>query len=68
MNRLELVTETLRAALNHLATEVPDWLRGMAPAEWYARYSLRVEQTGELTTIERKIVLRASAIQSLRIC
>jgi transposase len=45
MNRLELVTETLRAALNDLATEVPDWLRGIAPAEWYTRYSVRAEQT-----------------------
>lgn len=45
MNRLELVTETLRAALNDLATEVPHWLRGVASADWYERYSLRAEQT-----------------------
>src|ERR1041385_2633112 len=45
MNRLELVTETLRAALNDLAAEVPDWLRSIAPAEGYTRYSLRAEQT-----------------------
>ncbi len=45
MNRLELVTETMRAALNDLASEVPDWLRGIAPSEWYVRYSLRAEQT-----------------------
>lgn len=45
MNRLELVTETLRAALNKLATASPDWLCSIAPAEWYTRYSLRAEQT-----------------------
>jgi len=44
MNRLELVTETLRAALNAVATVAPDWLRSVAPADWYARYSLRAEQ------------------------
>ena len=45
MNRLELVTETLRAALNKLATVRPLWLSSISPAEWYARYSLRAEQT-----------------------
>jgi transposase len=45
MNRLELVTETLRAALNELATVAPDWLREVAPASWYERYSLRAEQS-----------------------
>ena len=45
MNRLELVTETLRAALNELATIAPDWLRRVAPASWYQRYHLRAEQS-----------------------
>ncbi len=43
LNRLELVGEALRAALNELATAAPDWLRGVAPVEWYQRYSRRVE-------------------------
>jgi transposase len=43
LNRLELVTETLRAALNELATVAPDWLQALAPIEWYARYGKRVE-------------------------
>src|SRR5262249_27400204 len=38
MNRLELVGETLRAALNDLAVHSPDWLRTVAPADWYERY------------------------------
>jgi hypothetical protein len=45
MNRLELVTETLRAALNELATVAPAWLQGLAPLAWYARYSKRIEDT-----------------------
>ncbi len=43
MNRLELVGETVRAALNELATVAPDWLRRVAPVEWYQRYSRRIE-------------------------
>jgi len=45
MNRLELVTETLRAALNELATVAPAWLHALAPLAWYARYSKRIEDT-----------------------
>jgi transposase len=45
MNRLELVTETLRAALNALAEVAPDWLRSFAPADWYERYGQRAEQS-----------------------
>jgi len=43
LNRLELVGETLRASLNELATVAPDWLRGVAPKDWYGRYAHRVE-------------------------
>src|SRR5687768_12662860 len=43
LNRLELVGETLRAALNELATAAPGWLRGAVPAAWYERYAGRVE-------------------------
>src|SRR2546427_12802114 len=43
LNRLELVAETLRAALNALATIAPTWLQGMAPLAWYARYAKRIE-------------------------
>jgi transposase len=45
LSRLELVAETLRAALNELATVVPDWLQELAPFEWYARYGKRIEDT-----------------------
>ena len=38
LNRLELVTETLRAALEALATVAPTWLEGVVPEQWYDRY------------------------------
>ena len=38
LNRLELVGETMRYALNSLAVVVPDWLREQVPTEWFERY------------------------------
>ena len=43
LNRLELLGETLRAALNAIATAEPDWLRALAPPAWYERYGRRIE-------------------------
>jgi transposase len=43
LNRLELVGETVRYALNSLAVVAPDWLRAQAPPEWFDRYSSRME-------------------------
>jgi len=43
MNRLEMVVETMRAALNQLATVAPEWLTKVSPSEWFERYSLRAE-------------------------
>jgi transposase len=45
MNRLERVLETMRAALNELACEAPQWLAGAVAPEWFARYSHRAEQS-----------------------
>src|SRR2546428_4444889 len=45
LNRLELVAETLRAALNELATMAPDWLQAVTPLAWYERYSRRIEES-----------------------
>jgi transposase len=42
INRLELVGEAMRAALNALAVAAPEWLRGHAQPEWFARYGPRV--------------------------
>lgn len=43
LNLLELVGETLRATLNDLAAIAPDWLRELAPNEWFERYAHRIE-------------------------
>jgi transposase len=45
LSRMELVAETLHAALNELATVAPDWLRALAPLEWFDRYKRRIEDT-----------------------
>ncbi len=44
LNRLELVGETLRAALNTLAVAALEWLGELAPAEWFERYSRPVDE------------------------
>jgi len=44
LNRVELLGETLRAALNTLAEHHPDWLRSWVPQEWFERYSRRIEE------------------------
>jgi transposase len=38
LNRLEIVGETLHAALNALAQVAPVWLRDQVTAEWFLRY------------------------------
>ncbi len=43
LNRLELVAETLRAALDELAAAAPDRLRGAVPAAWSKRSARRVD-------------------------
>jgi transposase len=44
LNRVEIVGETLRRALNELAEAVPDWLKTVTPPEWFTRYGRRFEQ------------------------
>ncbi len=39
LNRIEFVGETMRAALNELATTAPDWLKAWVPDAWFKRYS-----------------------------
>ena len=41
LNRLELVTETLRAALEALTAAAPEWLLATVPEDWYQRYGQR---------------------------
>src|SRR6266487_1273602 len=44
MNRLTVVGETLRHALNELAKIAPAWLRHQVSPDWYERYGRRVEE------------------------
>jgi len=44
LNRLALVGETVRAALNSLAVVAPAWLRARAPEDGHDRYDHRVEE------------------------
>jgi len=43
LNRLERVGETLRHALNTLASVAPNWLRTPVPDDWYTRYGSRID-------------------------
>jgi transposase len=43
LNRLEMLGETLRHALDQLAVSAPEWLKARAPRSWYERYGARFE-------------------------
>jgi transposase len=61
MNRLELVMETMRAALNDLAEAAPIWLSGITPADWFVRYAARIEDS-RLPRAEKARVELAEAV------
>ena len=44
LNRLELVSETLRAALEEVATVAPQWVQSWLPQPWVERYGRRIEE------------------------
>ena len=44
LNRLELVAETLRAALEDMATVAPAWMQRWVPPQWIERYGRRIEE------------------------
>ncbi|WP_234545354.1 IS1182 family transposase [Streptomyces shenzhenensis] len=43
--RLEVVAETLRAALNALAQAAPEWLDRVAEPDWFRHYATRIEDS-----------------------
>jgi transposase len=45
LNRIDLVGETLRAALNALAVAAPDWLQEHSLPDWWERYALPFDVT-----------------------
>jgi DDE family transposase len=44
LNRLMLVGESMRYALNQLAQLAPDWVLTLSSPDWFERYSRRVEE------------------------
>jgi hypothetical protein len=44
LNRFALLGETLRAALNALVVQGPEWLQAWVPLDWLGRYARRIEQ------------------------
>ncbi len=59
LNRLELVGETVRHALNTLAAVVPAWLQSWVPADWFARYGRRFEEYRLPDTLAERRALAA---------
>ncbi len=45
LNRVELVGETMRHALNSLAVVAPAWVQEVSQPEWIERYARRAEET-----------------------
>ena len=50
LNRIEVVGETLRHALNTLAVVAPEWLRAVSHPDWRDRYARRAEDDRLPTT------------------
>lgn len=44
-HRVELLPETLRAALNEIAEQDPSWLQQWVPVDWFKRYERRIEES-----------------------
>lgn len=69
LNRLESVTETLRAALNQIAAIAPDWLLNQITPEWLDRYGPRAEEyrlpKGEATRKELSETVGRDGVQLL---
>src|ERR671923_675683 len=51
LNRIEVVGETMRHALNTLAVVVPEWVRAVSAPDWRDRYMRRAED-GRLPTTQ----------------
>ena len=60
LNRLMLVGESMRYALNQLAQLAPDWVRALSQPEWFERYSRRVEEYRLPTAKAERSALAAS--------
>ena len=54
LHRLQVLGETLRYALNSLAQADPVWLSGVVDADWFDRYSSRLQTHQQPQTKEQK--------------
>jgi transposase len=61
LNRLELLAETMRHALNTLAGLVPQWLQHQVPPVWFERYGDRI-QASRLPKAETERLALAATI------
>ncbi len=44
LSRLEIIGETIRSALNSIATVAPNWLKQIVPSsDWYKRYEFKIQ-------------------------
>lgn len=59
LSRLELIGETLRAALNELARADPDWTARVATSTWHEFYDHRIEES-RLPQSKKARAVRAS--------
>jgi transposase len=57
LNRIEVVGDTLRHALHHLAVVAPAWLRAISPPEWKDRDARRAEDDRLPTTAAARAAL-----------
>jgi hypothetical protein len=55
--QLELVAESVRAALNAVAATEPDWLVAFAPEDWFKHYATRQEDSRFPTSRARRAAL-----------
>lgn len=63
LNRLELIGETMRAALNKLSTVAPTWLQSVASHDWYQRYGRRIEDDRLPQSQEQRIAYAQSLMK-----
>ncbi|MFD9796862.1 IS1182 family transposase [Streptomyces sp. NPDC059070] len=70
LNRLELITEAMRAALEVLAVAAPQWLTGFAPDAWFERYERRVDAfrlpVGDAARIEYAVTIGTDGFALLK--
>ncbi len=65
LNRLEVVGEAMRHALNSLAVVAPDWLRAQSRADWLERYDHRAEDARLPTGQEARDTRRTDAARGM---